>query len=410
MNGAVLRACLDAGHEVRLVLTRARFEHPVVRLPDPRLEVVGPGFVRRGAHLVVTSPRGLASILKREGKRLLVGKLRPVLRPIRIAIRGRATRAVLGSEPTPKSAARAARLVQAFAPQLVLVDTMFRMPVVERLAQPRPRVAVIAHDLFHERHRSLAAQGLRMSPASITAGEEAARLASADLIVAITSEDSAGFGRILPAVPRLVASVPAPVVRRAAGTARDPERVVFLGSLGAHNRDALAWTVSELWPRIRARCPGAVLDVLGSVGADLPRGCEGAVAHGVVERLAPALHRASVAIAPLRAGSGLKIKILDYLAHGLPVVATRTALAGFEEQPGGPLLGADEADAFAAMVTGLLADPGRVRVLEEAAYQAASRFGEAETLGPLLRWIESGSVARPAAFEPGPTMLGARVA
>jgi glycosyltransferase involved in cell wall biosynthesis len=82
----------------------------------------------------------------------------------------------------------------------------------------------------------------------------------------------------------------------------------------------------------------------------------GVALRGVVADLGAVLHRSAVAVAPVLAGSGLKIKLLDYVAHGLPVVATGAAVEGFEPAPDRPFLVSDDAKEFAQIAARLASD------------------------------------------------------
>jgi succinoglycan biosynthesis protein ExoO len=72
---------------------------------------------------------------------------------------------------------------------------------------------------------------------------------------------------------------------------------------------------------------------------------------------APLLHRAALAISPLRAGSGLKIKLLDYARHGLHTVATPPSLQGFHLDAAAPFSIAGSANIFAQLVLRHVAAP-----------------------------------------------------
>ena len=75
--------------------------------------------------------------------------------------------------------------------------------------------------------------------------------------------------------------------------------------------------------------------------------------HGHVPDLAPWLDRSRIALAPLRYGAGVKGKINQSMAHGLPVVATACAVEAMHLRDGEDVLVADEADAFADAVVRL---------------------------------------------------------
>jgi len=141
---------------------------------------------------------------------------------------------------------------------------------------------------------------------------------------------------------------------------RDESSIVFSGNLGYFpNVDAMAW-FAALMPRIRAARPTAELRLVGARPAArllrLAARTPGMRVVGPVARIQPHLARAAVAIAPMRAGSGQQLKILEAMATGTPVVASATAAAAIEARPGRELLVADDADGFVDAVLRVLGD------------------------------------------------------
>ncbi len=129
--------------------------------------------------------------------------------------------------------------------------------------------------------------------------------------------------------------------------------LLFIGSLGfLPNRDAVEWCAREILPLLRVQGTGSV--VLRAVGRVPPAvrrrlgGIPGLVLAGPVASLAPEYQRADLCVVPLRAGGGTRIKLLEALAYGRPVVTTRLGAEGLELQDGRELLVADEAADFAA--------------------------------------------------------------
>jgi hypothetical protein len=142
-------------------------------------------------------------------------------------------------------------------------------------------------------------------------------------------------------------AIPCP---RAADMTRLTDRLVFVGSASLPNLDGLRWFLDGVWPHLRRWRFGVTLDIVGDCGAALARVPEGVNRLGRVKTLSPVLHRAALAIAPLRVGSGLKIKLLDYARHGLFTVGTPASLAGFAADPAAPFIAASGEMAFAAAV------------------------------------------------------------
>jgi glycosyltransferase involved in cell wall biosynthesis len=181
-------------------------------------------------------------------------------------------------------------------------------------------------------------------------------LSAADIIVAIQRDEAAVLQRTLPGHEILVAPIAAlPVKQPQPGNA---DIVLFVGSSAAPNVDGIKWFIDSCWPTIRQHRPDAVLKIAGSVCSGLARVPAGTRLLNVVENLDDLYAEASVVISPLRAGSGLKIKLIEALSKGKAVVATTTTLQGVSDVMDGCAMIADSAPVFAARVVELLADDG----------------------------------------------------
>jgi glycosyltransferase involved in cell wall biosynthesis len=94
---------------------------------------------------------------------------------------------------------------------------------------------------------------------------------------------------------------------------------------------------------------------------------DGAVrVHGYVDDISDLKRESDVLIAPLLSGSGVRVKVVEGLAAGLPVVATAKGIEGLTAVPGRDLLLAEDAAAFAAALVRLASDPDLQRRLSEA--------------------------------------------
>ncbi len=147
----------------------------------------------------------------------------------------------------------------------------------------------------------------------------------------------------------------------------EPETVVMSGVMRyAPNVEAALWLVGEVWPRIRAVRPAARLFLVGRdpvpalVELD---GRQGITVTGTVPDPADYMARAGVCVAPIRAAAGLQNKLLEYMAMGRAVVATPIANEGIGARAGRELLLAEDPEAFAAAILGLMEDPARRREL-----------------------------------------------
>ncbi len=147
--------------------------------------------------------------------------------------------------------------------------------------------------------------------------------------------------------------------------ATDPPRLIFTGNLGYFvNADAISWWLREVWPALAARRPDVDLVVAGDRPAPRLRRLLAAAA-GTAGRVAlivspPDLRRllagATVALAPMRCGSGVPVKILEAWSQGVPVVASPWAAAGTTGVPGEDLLVAATPSQWVETVCALLED------------------------------------------------------
>jgi Glycosyl transferases group 1 len=262
---------------------------------------------------------------------------------------------VLGSFPSPEDLRWCARAVARLQPEAVLIDTIFRSPL---LAEPELRGAnsiIIAHDVFHRRAQAIEAAGYTVQPRDLNRAREAVLLGRARSIAAIQPEEAAVISAMCPSANVLTTPMPALPCPPPGNVRRNSGRLVFIGSAGLPNLDGMRWFLKEIWPLLAGY--GITLDILGDCGTALRRLPTGVQAFGRVEDLAPYLHRAALAIAPLRAGSGLKVKLLDYARHGLTTVVTPPGVEGFQPDAKAPFVIAGSAVMFAEAVRRLAHNP-----------------------------------------------------
>lgn len=354
-NAAVIEWLQAGGHEVVILLVRPRFRLPVARYAVA--PVVGPGIIGWRGHFLSIRPAAMARILARYIAGVMPAGLGNLLRR-----RGRAGRygvvdAVLGAFITAEQADWCARYLAEMRPDAVLADTIFRAPLLADSRLAGMNSVILAHDVFHLRHRALASAGYRLHPAALSREDEAGFLNLARHVIAIQPEDAAEMRAMCPAREVHIAPMPAIACPRPAHIHREPDRLVFVGSDSLPNLDGLRWFLAEIWPRLLAWRPAVTLDLVGSCGAALGNLPLGVYRAGQVRDLGAILHTASLAISPLRVGSGLKIKLLDYARHGLTTIATPVSLQGFARDDQAPFIAAADALSFTTAIARRLQAP-----------------------------------------------------
>ena len=170
-------------------------------------------------------------------------------------------------------------------------------------------------------------------------------------------------------------------------------QLIFPGALAYQaNYDAVCFFLREIYPRVLAQEPAAGLTVTGrSDGVPWPPGpLPGPVQRtGWVEDVRPWIASSWATVVPIRQGGGTRLKILESLALGTPVVSTRKGAEGLEVQDGRHLLLADTPAAFAEAVLALLRDRALWASLsEQGRYLVAERYDWQQTLAQFHDLVE----------------------
>ena len=151
--------------------------------------------------------------------------------------------------------------------------------------------------------------------------------------------------------------------------------VLFVGSFGhSPNRDAIEWLLAEIWPRLRRLRPRVRLAIVGAHPPEevaARHGRDGIEVFGTVADTAAFYRGARVLLAPIRAGSGTRLKLLEAFASALPVVGTKLAAEGLAVRDGEHLLLAETAEELARAAARVLAEPELAAEIAAAARRLA---------------------------------------
>ena len=151
---------------------------------------------------------------------------------------------------------------------------------------------------------------------------------------------------------------------------RDPFRVLFLGGLDWRpNLDAVRLLLDDIFPRVRKAEPNSKLVLVGRRPADWLRQRvareAGVELHADVADVRPFLNQSGMLAVPLRIGGGSRLKILEALAAGLPVVTTRVGVEGLHLEPATHVTLADRVDDFARALLDFMHHPDTAQLQAE---------------------------------------------
>jgi len=191
--------------------------------------------------------------------------------------------------------------------------------------------------------------------------EQLMSLRSAQTLVASSSDGARLITRRKTLIANGVNFDPAPRT-----TVADPGHVVFVGDCGWEpNVFGLEWFVREVWPKVRAGAPEVRLTIVGRSAnrETLPfANVDGIALAENVPSVRPWLESAIVSVVPLLRGAGTRIKIIESLGYGTPVVATPVGAAGLTDtlRPEHGLIVARDAGEMASAILRVLADPDAI--------------------------------------------------
>lgn len=173
----------------------------------------------------------------------------------------------------------------------------------------------------------------------------------------------------------------------------DPQgqRVLFVGNYEyAPNVDAVQWLLDEIFPQVWRHCPDARLAVAGYAlpASWAERWSDSRIEWvGFVPDLPRLQSRCALFVAPLRQGGGSKLKVLEAMAAGLPLVSTGQGASGLAVRDGEHYLAGDDARALAAALVRLLLEPALAARLAAAARLYARQHHDWAVAGDELEQI-----------------------
>lgn len=165
------------------------------------------------------------------------------------------------------------------------------------------------------------------------------------------------------------------------------KNIAFIASAYIPNRDAINWFITNCWPHIAAKYDVS-LSIYGSVGESVAQTDNRIFVKGFVPSLDQIYEDADIIINPVRFGAGLKIKNVEALAHGRPLVTTSHSARGIETGKNTAFLVADDAEEFIQSIGSLIKSEIQRSKLSKSAHKfIRDNFSADKCFKPLINLI-----------------------
>lgn len=223
------------------------------------------------------------------------------------------------------------------------------------LAQ-RSKTIIDTHDFITPHHRT----DLHYNP-GIYVGEEIRRLNLFDEIWAISVDEHYLFSQLCQ--PLKVKLVPI-IVETPKDTEEAPPRdfdVIYVASDNASNQESAEWFFKEVYKKLPTGIRMLIIGRITMYISDYPN----VTKIPFAEDLSYYYNKSKVVICPMLNGTGVKVKVVEALSYGLPIVCTTRGIDGLPNKNNNGCLVTDDADDFAGAITSLLHNTGLYKRLSE---------------------------------------------
>lgn len=257
----------------------------------------------------------------------------------------------------------------------VIVEYVYLSKALENFGNDVTKI-IDTHDVFSDRHQQFISRGKNPVFFYTSPEQEARGLNRADLILAIQEVDRQYFSGICKRDVVTIGHVPPFVAENdSRSPSTFPTRLLYVATNIIPNQDAIEFFLNEIWPRLLDMEPQLEFDIVGDICFFLKdRVDANCKLHFFVRDLDEYYSPRHIVINPVRIGTGIKIKNIEALFKGNPLVTTSTGAQGLEQWADKAFLSADGAKEFADCVYLLLSNTTECRTLVEQAHLFADDY------------------------------------
>ncbi|WCT14488.1 glycosyltransferase [Mucilaginibacter jinjuensis] len=240
-----------------------------------------------------------------------------------------------------------------------------------------------AHDIISDRSEAFRDFNYAGELFEISRDNEAKIMSYYDFVLLLTAYDIQRFNQL--AITTTALLVPHPSKTVGNEIRREVKNIVFIASEYLPNVDGIKFFIENCWHKITTRFSVNLL-IYGNVCRMLKAAPDQRIfLMGYVEDLKEAYHQADIIINPVRFGAGLKIKNIEALANGLPLLTSLHGSRGLDSGIGTAFLVADQPDEFIAAISDLINNYElRMKLGAQASLFIEDNFNEDRCFKPLL--------------------------
>jgi glycosyltransferase involved in cell wall biosynthesis len=274
----------------------------------------------------------------------------------------------------------------------IVLESLYLTPYISTIRKhSKAKIIVRTHNVEHQIWEQYAANTSnpikkwylkRLASAMKTA--EISNLNTVDLLATISNTDAETFRNLGIKTPRI--TIPVAMEMHSKKTTFSSESIFFLGSMNWQpNSEAVDWLVSSIFPALKKVIPEVRLNLAGSfMNGKFPSDKNaGIINHGFVENSTDFMLTKGILVLPIQSGSGVRMKLLEALSLGIPVVTTAIGAQGINDFS--TVYCAETEEEFVAKIAELLLSTKKQLLLGQKAFEYVAENYSISTISHLIR-------------------------
>lgn len=263
------------------------------------------------------------------------------------------------------------------------------LSILTRRLPWKTKIFLDMHDIISDRSESFRKFGVQIASFDIPAKLEYKLFKLYDKVIVLTEQD---YLKVAEKIGnQKVLLVPHACVGKERTVRLKARQIAFIASDYYPNVEGLQFFLENIWPAIQYQFPEMELYVYGLISRAFNQADHPSIQfRGFVPDVQHIYDQADIVINPVRFGSGLKIKNIEALANGIPLVTMRHGAAGLFSSDKAPFLVADSADDFIGHLCELIRSAEKREMLADRGFQyAKENYSPERCFGPLVKAFEN---------------------